>query len=51
MPPDIPKATGQALTSIGAMLGFERRRFLFFFREPDFLFRRRVVKSLKGVWA
>lgn len=40
------KAKGEDLTSVGLLLNVERRRFLFFFREPDFLLRRRMKRSL-----
>jgi hypothetical protein len=44
---NVTRATGKALTAIAATLGLERRRFLFFFREPDFLFRKRILKYLR----
>jgi hypothetical protein len=43
---EIQQATGQYLTLLGETLGAKRKRFLFFFREPDFLFRRRLVEYL-----
>lgn len=43
----IPRARGEALTRLEGSLGCTRRRFLFFFREPDFLFRRRLLAVLR----
>lgn len=40
------RARGRDLTALGAAWGLERKRFLFIFREPDFLFRKRLIKSL-----
>ena len=43
----LPRARGEALTRLGYSLGLTRHRFLFFFREPDFLFRRRMLRVLR----
>lgn len=41
------RVQGEALTRLGYSLGLTRHRFLFFFREPDFLFRRRMMLALR----
>lgn len=39
------RARGDSLTAIGRALGVERSSFLLFFKEPDFLLRKRLRKT------
>lgn len=46
---DIEPARGSDLTMLAYVLGVNRRRWLWVFPEPDFLLRRRVIKSMREV--